>query len=171
MVMLIAAIYDRKIRIEVAMGGRCHTRHYCQQHIENDILPNFREGNYFRGIDAATDDLSKQPQRIPRGTQRKSKTNEDSAAALAWHHHYYPDCVFSYAQWWAGVVVGRMVSRRAMVAWLRGLLQVCSTAASWQAAAGAAVACGGGALRGGGVVDLVVLVAVAAACVGASGSW
>lgn len=57
-VLLIAAIEDRKIRIEVGYGLEGAIPDItASQIIRNDIAPNFRGGNYFEGFDAAATSL------------------------------------------------------------------------------------------------------------------
>jgi len=59
-VVLLIAKDDRKIRIEVGYGLEGPIPDITARHIiDDDITPNFREGNYYRGIDAATDDIIK----------------------------------------------------------------------------------------------------------------
>lgn len=59
-VLLIAAIDDKKIRIEVGYGLEGAIPDITAATIiRNEIGPFFREGNFYRGIDRATDALSK----------------------------------------------------------------------------------------------------------------
>ena len=59
-VLLIAAIDDRKVRIEVGYGLEGAIPDIIANDIiRNDIAPNFKQGDYYRGIDEATDALSK----------------------------------------------------------------------------------------------------------------
>jgi len=59
-VLIIAAIEDRKIRIEVGYGLEGAIPDIIASNIiQNDIGPNFREGNYYRGLDKAIESLSK----------------------------------------------------------------------------------------------------------------
>jgi len=59
-VLLIAAIEDRKIRIEVGYGLEGAIPDVVASSIiRNEIGPNFKEGNFYRGIDRATDALAK----------------------------------------------------------------------------------------------------------------
>jgi len=59
-VLLIAAIDDRKIRIEVGYGLEGAIPDIVASSIiRNEIGPNFKEGNFYRGIDKATDALAK----------------------------------------------------------------------------------------------------------------
>jgi uncharacterized protein len=51
---------ERKIRIEVGYGLEGAVPDVTAGHIiDNDLTPNFKEGNYYRGLDVATDDLIK----------------------------------------------------------------------------------------------------------------
>ncbi|NCI47178.1 TPM domain-containing protein [Sediminibacterium soli] len=59
-VLLIAAIDDRKVRIETGYGLEGAIPDIIASDIiRNDIAPNFKKGDYYRGIDEATDALSK----------------------------------------------------------------------------------------------------------------
>ncbi len=59
-VLIIAAIDDHKIRIEVGYGLEGAIPDITANSIiENDIVPAFREQNYYRGLNAATDDIGK----------------------------------------------------------------------------------------------------------------
>lgn len=59
-VLLIAAIDDRKIRIEVGYGLEGAIPDVTTASIiSNDIVPNFRGGDYYRGIDQATSSIAK----------------------------------------------------------------------------------------------------------------
>src|SRR5207245_826981 len=59
-VLLVAAIDDHKVRIEVGYGLEGAIPDITANDIiDNDIAPNFKTGNYFRGLDIATDDLTK----------------------------------------------------------------------------------------------------------------
>jgi uncharacterized protein len=59
-VLIIAAIADRKIRIEVGYGLEGAIPDIIASNIiQNDIGPNFKEGNYYRGLDKAIESLSK----------------------------------------------------------------------------------------------------------------
>ncbi len=59
-VLLIAAIDDRKIRIEVGYGLEGAIPDITTASIiRNDIVPNFKEGNYYHGIDQAVESITK----------------------------------------------------------------------------------------------------------------
>ncbi|SDX66841.1 uncharacterized protein SAMN05444410_12419 [Hydrobacter penzbergensis] len=59
-VLLIAAIDDHKVRIEVGYGLEGAIPDIVSASIiRNDIAPNFRDGNYYRGIDQATNSIAK----------------------------------------------------------------------------------------------------------------
>lgn len=59
-VLLIAAINDKKIRIEVGYGLEGAIPDITAATIiRNEIGPSFREGNFYRGIDRATDAIAK----------------------------------------------------------------------------------------------------------------
>ncbi len=59
-VLIFAAIDDHKIRIEVGYGLEGAIPDIiANQIIRNDIGPNFRSGNYYEGLDAATESIIK----------------------------------------------------------------------------------------------------------------
>jgi uncharacterized protein len=59
-VVLLIAKDDRKIRIEVGYGLEGAIPDVTAKSIiDNDLTPNFRDGNYYRGIDQATDNIIK----------------------------------------------------------------------------------------------------------------
>lgn len=59
-VLLIAAIDDRKIRIEVGYGLEGAIPDITTSSIiRNDIVPNFKAGDYYHGIDLATSSIAK----------------------------------------------------------------------------------------------------------------
>lgn len=59
-VLVLIAMDDRKSRIEVGYGLEGAITDVTASHIlEYSVKPNFQEGNYYRGLDKATDDLIK----------------------------------------------------------------------------------------------------------------
>src|SRR5258706_11241190 len=59
-VLLLVAANDHKIRIEVGYGLEgAITDVMSKDIIENDLTPNFKEGNYYRGLDEAINSLEK----------------------------------------------------------------------------------------------------------------
>ncbi|MDP4264695.1 MAG: TPM domain-containing protein [Bacteroidota bacterium] len=59
-IVILIAKDDRKIRIEVGYGLEGAVPDITAKSIiDNDITPAFREGNYYRGLDKATDDIIK----------------------------------------------------------------------------------------------------------------
>lgn len=59
-IVLVIAKDDRKVRIEVGYGLEGAIPDITAKSIiDNDLTPNFKEGNYYRGLDKATDDLIK----------------------------------------------------------------------------------------------------------------
>ena len=59
-IVLLIAKDDQKVRIEVGYGLEGAVPDVTANHIiENDLVPNFKEGNYYRGIDLGTDDIIK----------------------------------------------------------------------------------------------------------------
>jgi len=59
-IVVLVAKDDHKIRIEVGYGLEGAVPDVTASHIiRDDIVPNFKEGNYYRGLDEATDDIIK----------------------------------------------------------------------------------------------------------------
>lgn len=59
-ILILAAIDDRKVRIEVGYGLEGAIPDITSASIiRNDIVPNFKAGNYYRGIDQAIESVSK----------------------------------------------------------------------------------------------------------------
>src|SRR5882724_5959949 len=59
-IVLLIAKDDHKVRIEVGYGLEGAVPDVTANHIiENDLVPNFKDGNYYRGIDLGTDDIIK----------------------------------------------------------------------------------------------------------------
>ena len=59
-VVILVAKDDHKIRIEVGYGLEGAIPDVTAKSIiDNDLTPNFREGNFYRGVDDATDDIIK----------------------------------------------------------------------------------------------------------------
>lgn len=59
-IVLLVAKDDRRIRIEVGYGLEGAVPDITARHIiDEDITPNFKAGNYYRGLDNATDDIIK----------------------------------------------------------------------------------------------------------------
>lgn len=76
-IVLLVAKDDHKIRIEVGYGLEGAIPDLTAKTIiDVDLTPNFREGNYYRGIDQATDDLIKAAAgeyKAPAGYRSKGK--------------------------------------------------------------------------------------------------
>ena len=59
-VLILIAANDHKVKIEVGYGLEGAIPDVtCKDIIDNFISPNFKQGNYFKGLDAATDNLAK----------------------------------------------------------------------------------------------------------------
>ena len=59
-VLILIAKNDRKIRIEVGLGLEgAVTDYIASSIIQNNIQPNFKEGNYYRGLTEAADEIIK----------------------------------------------------------------------------------------------------------------
>jgi len=59
-VLILVAVNDRKVKIEVGYGLEGAIPDVtCMDIIDNSITPNFKQAQYFKGLDAATDNLAK----------------------------------------------------------------------------------------------------------------
>jgi len=59
-VLILIAANDHKIKIEIGYGLEGAIPDVtCKDIIDNSISPNFKQGNYFKGLDEATDNLAK----------------------------------------------------------------------------------------------------------------
>lgn len=59
-VLILVAVNDRKVKIEVGYGLEGAIPDVtCKDIIDNFISPNFKQAQYFKGLDAATDNLAK----------------------------------------------------------------------------------------------------------------
>jgi uncharacterized protein len=76
-IVILIAKDDHKIRIEVGYGLEGAVPDITAKSIiDNDLTPNFREGNYYRGLDKATDDIIKAAAgeyKAPAGYHKKGK--------------------------------------------------------------------------------------------------
>jgi uncharacterized protein len=76
-IVLLVAKDDHKVRIEVGYGLEGAIPDITAKSIiDNDITPNFKEGNFYRGLDDATDDIIKAAAgeyTAPAGYHKKSK--------------------------------------------------------------------------------------------------
>jgi uncharacterized protein len=76
-VVILVAKDDHKIRIEVGYGLEGAIPDVTAKSIiDNDLTPNFKEGNFYRGIDNATDDIIKAAAgeyKAPAGYNKKGK--------------------------------------------------------------------------------------------------
>jgi uncharacterized protein len=76
-IVILVALNDRKVDIEVGYGLEAMVADITAKHIiENDITPNFKEKEYYRGLDAATDDIIKAAAgeyTAPEGYRKKDK--------------------------------------------------------------------------------------------------
>ena len=82
-IVLLIAKNDRKVRIEVGYGLEGAVSDFMASSIiDNDLLPNFKAGNYYRGIDEAIDALIKASEgryEAPKGYSKNKKRLKD------WH--------------------------------------------------------------------------------------
>lgn len=76
-IVILVAINDRKVDIEVGYGLEGNVADITAKHIiDNDITPNFKKQEYYSGLDAATDDIIKAAAgeyKAPEGYNRRRK--------------------------------------------------------------------------------------------------
>ncbi len=76
-IVILAAITDRDVTIRTGYGMEGAIPDITAKNIiENDVLPGFREQNYYRGFDAATNSIIKAPAgeyKAPEGYRKKGK--------------------------------------------------------------------------------------------------
>ncbi|MEY2646396.1 MAG: hypothetical protein RL158_372 [Bacteroidota bacterium] len=78
-VLLLVAIQDRQIRIEVGYGLEGAIPDITALSIiDNDIKPAFKAGNYYEGLDKATDDLAKAAVGEYKEARKKKKNTKGS---------------------------------------------------------------------------------------------
>lgn len=85
-IVLLAAIKDRKIRIETGYGMEGAVPDVTAKAIiDNEIVPNFKEGNYYRGFEEATSAIIKAAAgeyKAPEGYNKKGKQGGKGSALL-----------------------------------------------------------------------------------------
>jgi uncharacterized protein len=80
-VLLLVAIQDRQIRIEVGYGLEGAIPDITALSIiDNDIKPSFKAGNYYEGLDKATDDLAKAA--VGEYKEARKKKSKDKGSPL-----------------------------------------------------------------------------------------
>ncbi len=86
-VLILAAITDRKIKIELGYGMEGVIPDIiAKQIIENEITPNFKQSNYYRGFDEAADAIIKAAAgeyRAPQGYRKTNSGNKRSGSILS----------------------------------------------------------------------------------------
>jgi uncharacterized protein len=85
-ILLLAAINDKKIRIEAGYGLEgAVTDYIASEIIDNDIKPNFRAQNYYEGIESATNDIIKAAEgryKAPEGYNKRGQKGGGSFVRL-----------------------------------------------------------------------------------------
>ncbi|HJU45365.1 MAG TPA: TPM domain-containing protein [Chitinophagaceae bacterium] len=85
-IVLLAAIQDRKIRIETGYGMEGAIPDITAKAIiDNEIAPNFKAGNYYRGFDEATNAIIKAAEgeyKAPEGYNKKRKSGGRGSALI-----------------------------------------------------------------------------------------
>ncbi len=75
-IVILVAVNDHKMRIEVGYGLEGAVPDITSKDIiENDMAPNFRAGNYYRGLDQATDNIIKAAAGEYKATERPAGRN------------------------------------------------------------------------------------------------
>lgn len=87
-VLVLAAINDRKVTIQTGYGVEGSlTDAATQQIIQQDIKPNFRAGDYYKGLDLATDDIIKYTKgefkADPQDNNQRTKRKRDGGGSPA----------------------------------------------------------------------------------------
>lgn len=81
-ILILVAVEDRKMRIEVGRGLEGAIPDVTAKDIiDNDLAPNFREGNYYRGFDEAISSLG---QAAAGEYHERRKTNNDGGGGSGW---------------------------------------------------------------------------------------
>jgi len=110
-IVVLIAEQDRKSRIEVGYGLEGAIPDITAKTIiENDITPNFKQGNYYRGLDKATDDLIKAAagEYKASGSPGKKKSKGLGIGAII----FFLIMIFLFAGRGGGGRGGGMISRR-----------------------------------------------------------
>lgn len=85
-IVLLAAMQDRKIRIETGYGMEGVIPDITAKAIiENEIIPNFKAGNYYRGFDEATNAIIKAAAgeyKAPQGYKKNKRGGKGSALII-----------------------------------------------------------------------------------------
>ncbi|MEP6512925.1 MAG: TPM domain-containing protein, partial [Parafilimonas sp.] len=77
-ILILVAVNDHKVRIEVGRGLEGAIPDVTTKSIiDNDITPNFKEGNYYRGLDQAVESLSQSA--VGEYKIRREKNNSDAS--------------------------------------------------------------------------------------------
>ncbi len=123
-VLLLISRDDRKMRIEVGYGLEgALTDIQSDEIITNDLIPNFKAGNYYAGIDAAVRDIMAATQ----GEYTSSAQDKQVVNAL-FDYWYFIPLVFVWLasilgrskSWWAGGVLGGVIG--VIIGFIKGFL-------------------------------------------------
>lgn len=86
-ILILVAVNDRQVRIEVGYGLEGAVPDITTGNIiENDLKPNFKEGNYYRGLNQAIESLSKAAvgEYKEQNTQRSSNAKGSGGGSIIW---------------------------------------------------------------------------------------
>lgn len=112
-VLLLISRDDRKMRIEVGYGLEgALTDIQSDEIITNDLVPNFKAGNYYAGIDAAVRDIMAATQ-----GEYTSSAQDKRVVNVLFDYWYFIPLVFVWLasilgrskSWWAGGVLGGVI--------------------------------------------------------------
>ena len=123
-IVILAAITDRKIKIEVGYGLEGAVPDIvAKEIIENYITPNFKEGNFYRGFDAATTAIIRAATgeyKAPAGYNEQRRTRRTGGSGLGWIIPIIVIIILFSSRGGGGG--GGMMSRRGYNPFLGGLL-------------------------------------------------
>jgi uncharacterized protein len=171
-IVILAAISDRKIKIEVGYGLEGAVPDIvAKQIIDNEITPNFREGNYYRGFDAATSALIRAATgeyKAPEGYNERKRTTRSGGSGLGW---IIPVIIIIILFSRRGGGGGGMMSRRGYNPFLGGFLGGMLGSGLGRGSGGGWSDSGGGGWSGGGGGGFGGFGGGSGGGGGASGSW
>jgi uncharacterized protein len=82
-VLLLVAIADRKVAIQTGYGAEGAVTDYATHDIiQKDIVPRFKENNYYAGIDAGTDDIMKLMKGEYKASGKAKKADKDAGGPV-----------------------------------------------------------------------------------------
>ncbi len=109
--LLLIAMKERKVRIEVGYGLEpTLTDARCSQIIQNDILPRFREGQFYEGIETGVDAITQVVRGVyqPTSAGSRSTSRRSGGSAINWLIVLFFPLVWilSFTGKWGGGIIG-----------------------------------------------------------------